>query len=589
MPDELEPLFPEMPEDLSALTLKELNELLAEHQEAAKLIEDDDKGFLLGLTDEQILSQFKAGAKQIKAILAEKDGREEERAGTFDIARDMMKKAFAVEAKAEEPVEEEAAPVEEEAAPDEAEETEAPVAEAAEVVTEEEPEPVTAAVEKPAPPAASPEHQLKPQSKEMLSFVASGGAGLPPGQPLESKSQIGKALASQRIQFGSSVQHHSGGMREFFRTASLDYGDIFPEDRYLDRNAAQNLEKINEVGNPFTPAGQAALTASGGSCAPYEPRYSIPQLASAATPVENSLPFYRASRAGISVPTPGTIGDVLVDQAGGAITTIEMAEDAAGGTFATKTCQDWTCPTYVDVAVTTIAACREFGNMVNMAFPEFVENQMELTRAQMARTSETYLLERIKALSVNVTSGANTASGLAYFVDAIAKSKYNMIGNLRLPLGTRFTALLPYVLREVFTVDNIFTLDGNRFNSIDSILGYLASTGVDVVWYMDGNFAAGDDMIPDGSQGAGALEAWANTFQWAFYPSGTFLGIDMAELNLGVVRDSTLNATNDFDIFFERFLNVARIGPAQAAYWETTTLCANGMLAPAGTARSCES
>ena len=60
-------------------------------------------------------------------------------------------------------------------------------------------------------------------------------------------------------------------------------------------------------------------------------------------------------------------------------------------------------------------------------------------------------------------------------------------------------------------------------------------------------------------------------------------------LELGIVRDSTLNSTNDFQIFGERFRNVARIAPAQAAYWETTTLCAVGQFPPAGTARTCES
>jgi len=62
----------------------------------------------------------------------------------------------------------------------------------------------------------------------------------------------------------------------------------------------------------------------------------------------------------------------------------------------------------------------------------------------------------------------------------------------------------------------------------------------------------------------------------------------MAELNLGIVRDSTLNSTNDFQIFGETFENVARIGPAQAAYWETTDICAVGSFPPAGTARTCD-
>jgi hypothetical protein len=54
------------------------------------------------------------------------------------------------------------------------------------------------------------------------------------------------------------------------------------------------------------------------------------------------------------------------------------------------------------------------------------------------------------------------------------------------------------------------------------------------------------------------------------------------------VRDSTLNATNDFQVFGERFRNLVRIAPAQAAYWVTSDLCASGQFPPAGTARTCD-
>ena len=63
--------------------------------------------------------------------------------------------------------------------------------------------------------------------------------------------------------------------------------------------------------------------------------------------------------------------------------------------------------------------------------------------------------------------------------------------------------------------------------------------------------------------------------------------IYMAELNLGIVRDSTLNSTNDFQIFGETFENVALIGPQQAAYWITATLCPNGEFPGTGTAIAC--
>jgi hypothetical protein len=299
--------------------------------------------------------------------------------------------------------------------------------------------------------------------------------------------------------------------------------------------------------------------------------------------VEDALPMVAAERGGFNIPTPTTLVDAT-----DAITTIEEAEDALGGTFATKACLDLSCPTYTETAVTIIAACREFGNLNAMAWPEKIRHEIEITRAMLARVSETYLLERIKALSINTTSGAATLSGLSYLVDAIAKSQFGIRGRLRLPRTARFVALLPAVILDMLLVDTVQTIDGNRFRSREGLDEYLRSTGIDPVYYLDGDFAAGDDMIPDAAQAAGALESWPNTFQWAIFPQGTFMGMVMPELNLGVVRDSTLNSTNDFQVFWERFLNVARVGPAQAAYWNTTTLCAVGQFPPAGTARTCE-
>ena len=58
------------------------------------------------------------------------------------------------------------------------------------------------------------------------------------------------------------------------------------------------------------------------------------------------------------------------------------------------------------------------------------------------------------------------------------------------------------------------------------------------MYYLDGQFAAGTDQTPDAAQTAAALDAFPDTIQWAMYPQGAFLGIDMGVLELGIVRDS---------------------------------------------------
>ena len=118
-------------------------------------------------------------------------------------------------------------------------------------------------------------------------------------------------------------------------------------------------------------------------------------------------------------------------------------------------------------------------------------------------------------------------------------------------------------------------------------MAYLRSVGIDPMFYLDSP-STGTTQLPDASQTAAAIDALPDNVQWAIYPDGAFLGIDTGSLELGIVRDSTLNSTNDFQVFGERFRNLVRIAPAQAAYWVTSDLCANGKFPPAGTARTCD-
>jgi hypothetical protein len=277
-----------------------------------------------------------------------------------------------------------------------------------------------------------------------------------------------------------------------------------------------------------------------------------------------------------------TIGDIT-----SAISTITEENDALGGTFATKSCQDLSCPTFTDVPVTVIAHCREYGNLNAMAWPEKIAHENDLTMAAHARTAESYLLDRIKALSINVTNGAETLGALIYLVDAIVKASFGIRGRLRMNPNARFRALMPAWVPPMLALDTVQTIDGNRFRSEAELVSYLRSLGIDPVFYLDSP-STGTTQLPDSAQTATTIDALPDNVQWAIFPEGAFIHVDSGGLELGIVRDSTLNSTNDYQFFGETFENVARIAPAQAAYWVTSDLCAIGQFPPAGTARTCD-
>ncbi len=601
-------LFPTLPKDLTTLSDEELAAYLDQSVKAHEKIMLDDPEYLKGLSADEIHTQHLAGAEGIKALNAETQARVEA-AAAFAAGKDeldaeikaVLEPKAEAEAEAEDDDENgdedekpaEDAPAEEEAAPEaEAEATEevADTREKVLVADATEPEPTKPRLRR-APPAPAADRVAVNEPEKALAFVASGLVpSTVPGTVFEDRSGLAEGQAKMAKALGSPT-HSEYGREERYLVATLDYSENYPEDRVLHPSDWQaNSEKIAAVGSPYLgDAGVDALVASGGFCAPLEPIYSMPQLASRDRPVRDALPNFRAQRGGVNVPTPTTIADAM-----GAITVITAAEDELGGTFATKACLDMDCPTYSEYAVTVISHCREFGNLNSFAWPEKIAHENELTMAAHARIAEGYILGQIKSLSVKVSSGAETLGALIYLMDAITKSQFGIRSRLRLPNEARFVALLPRVALDILLLDTVQT-QYDRYRSKRDIEDYLAGVGVDVTWYMDtplnasGQGPDGPSMIADAAQGdQAALEAFPDTIQWGLFPAGTFLHLDMASLELGIVRDSTLNSTNDFQIFGESFENVARIGPPQAAYWETTDICANGNFPPAGTTRTCD-
>jgi len=592
-----EALAPTLPEDLTEMSDEDLASLLKEHDVAATLIEEGDAEFTKGLEPEEILAQGEVVLAQMEAIVAEQNARVEgakqfdEKIGTLAERRKALLGAE------ETPAEDEPAPED-----DPAPEDEPDALAAAEVTPEDEPddepeveEPKAKAKEELAPTApvvrlrrsapATPADRERGTTGAVLT-AAAGVDGARSGAVISDPLDYARIVAKTAQRHGR-VNHHAAGTEQRVLIASAAIP--FPEERKLhptDWDA--NADKIRKIvpgtipGVPGYELTPEVLVASGGLCAPLEPIYSMPNFASEARPVRDALPSFQADRGGVNVPAATTIGDIT-----SAITVIEESDDALGGTFATKSCQDLECPAYTETAVTIISHCREYGNLVAMSWPEKIAHENALTMAAHARSAETYLLDRIKLLSVNVTNGAETLGALIYLVDAIVKAKFGIMGRLRMDENARFRALIPFWVPDMLALDTVQTIDGNRFTSKGELVSYLRGLGIEPVFYLDSP-SDGTTQLPDTSQAAGALEALPDNVQWAIYPEGAFIHVDMGTLELGLVRDSTLNSTNDHQLFGESFENVARLAPAQACYWVTSDLCAVGQFPPAGTARTCD-
>jgi hypothetical protein len=363
---------------------------------------------------------------------------------------------------------------------------------------------------------------------------------------------------------------HEGGVEEKTLIAAAHFA--FPPERVLRPNDAEgNNAKIRSIGNPFLGVeGRNALVASGGLCAPLTPFYDIPDFAVTDRPVRDALPSFQAERGGISVPSVSTIGDITT-----AISVIEEADDAAGGTFATKSCQDLDCPVWTDVAVGAISHCREYGNFNSRAWPEGIAHENNLTMAALSRTADARLLNRIKALSINVTQAAIGAQLNMYasLVYAITRMEAGVRYRLRLERGTQYRVIMPEWVADALAADSAAT-QFTRWDAQAQMAAHLANIGVTIAW-------SKDTVNTGTSQGfanetASAIDDFPDDVQFPFFVEGEFLHLDSGVLELGIVRDSTLNSTNDYQVFGETFENVARIGPTQGALWATVDVCPSG-------------
>ena len=575
-------LFAALPEDLSTASDEELAKLLADHESAKELILNEDDKFLEGLDANEILAQLETGGNQYQLLLAEQTAR-----GTAHEAYQAKKaeglKAF--EPKAEEEVDEDDGAVTEEALEVVAEEEVEEVAEEPVLVTasaEVEPEPVVETVRfSRKPPAPSPERTPIEEPAKGTALVAAGEMSLQFKNDLtrDSLAELVKATATHHgpmPKIDPPGKYRFGGPEHKFARAEFE----FPPERELTDNINENTDKIRAVVVDSFPGGvgKYSLTASGGLCAPLEPIYTMPNFGTTAEPVWDAIPIFRAARGGVNVPTPTTIADITT-----AISSISEENDALGGTFATKSCQAMECPPYTEVAVNIIAHCREYGNLNARAWPEKIAHENELTMQALSRTSETFILDRIKALSINVTQ-AEILSAYSDLVHALTKAAAGIRYRLRMPAGARFNVVMPEWIGDLLAAD-VANAQFDRYQAQAAMVGHLASLGFRVTLYKD-------DVTGGTSQGfaaeaAGALDDFPDDVQYAIFPEGQFIGIDSGVLELGIVRDSVLNATNDFQVFGERFRNLAMLGPAQSALWVTQGICPSGEFPALGTALSC--
>lgn len=447
-------------------------------------------------------------------------------------------------------------------------EAEASVVETAEVVPTEEPaatefateevESITESSEDPVTASNTPNElefeapeDLRPAPKAVAPVVITAGADLPgitAGSEFSSISEVAQALLSRKHGMGRT----SGGDGEQHTVAT--FSTSFPSERMLNANDIEgNRAKINAVVSP------EAIVAAGGLTAPVETSYDIFELGETSVrPVRDALAVFGADRGGLRFMTPPVLADLE-----GAVSVWTMQDDIDASTpeapNPVKPCLRVAAGVEVTVYTDAIPLCLTFGNLSSRAYPELVERHTQLGMVQHARFAETRLLTRIGALSTQVSAAAELGAARDIFVQieqaaAAYRSRYRLDPNASLRV------IFPEWFKNALRADLTKQLPGDgregTFNLADAeINGWFNTRNINVSWHLDGE--TGQIF---GAQADGALLGFPSNVIWYLFSEGTFLFLDGGTLDLGLVRDSTLNGTNDYKIFLETFEGVAKVG-----------------------------
>lgn len=429
-------------------------------------------------------------------------------------------------------------------------ETEAPASEETTAQTE---EPVTASStpEFQAPEDLAPEIAEETEVKGLPTTIVAGAdiPGVAMGSELPNLRSVAQALMDRKKAMGRTT----GGNGEQALVASIR--TTFPEDRLL--NSADfdgNATKIDAITK--TASAPGALVAAGGFLAPVPVRYELFGFGTTERPVKDSLAVFGADRGGLRYITPPVLTDL-----NGAVSLWTKDDDIAALTDPNiqKPCIRVAAGEEITVEVEAIPLCLTFGNMGARSYPELVERHTELAMIQHARFAETRLLTRIGSLSTQVSATAQLGAvrDILGQVDRAASGYRN---RHRIADDTPLRVIFPAWFKDALRSDIAKQIPGDGLEDTlalaeSQINSWFRARYINITWTIDGETGQ-----IQGAQANGALNNYPANVIWYLFAEGTFLFLDQGILDLGLVRDSMLNSTNDYKVFLETFEGVAKVG-----------------------------
>jgi hypothetical protein len=319
---------------------------------------------------------------------------------------------------------------------------------------------------------------------------------------------------------------------------------------------------------------QQALVAGGGWCAPSELTYNFFNIATSDGLID--LPTVGISRGGIKYPVSPSMADVQLapfvsgfSNASVPWLWTETDDQATVTGTPNKPCYRIPCPSFSETRLECYGVCVTAGNLTDDAYPELTANTLRLVMTAHAHAMNTRLIATMVGLSSAAVTGGEL-TGAAAASDPVTqilgatelaaidyREKYAMAGDsvLEVVFPRWVKAVIRAALRHRVAVTEFDETDAEivaLFGGLNVRAQFVAD------WQVRGAGQFGT---------ATAMTAWPVTLDFMLYAAGTFIKGNGLTLDLGVVRDSTLNAENDFTAAWSEECHlVARVGHESKIY-----------------------
>ena len=367
-----------------------------------------------------------------------------------------------------------------------------------------------------------------------------------------------RELGERMIAAHEMGRSKKGGGRELHAVAQFSTKNSHPY------TATDSLEaNFGELQRMRQDLQGGSLTAAGFS-APAQPVYDFFSI-STETGLVN-LPTFNAPRGRVTFPVSPSFDTLYTSAAiSGAIGGDSYTGDDDSNTIS-KTVYTPTNPSTTTCSVAGRPKIVQFSNFDQLFNPEFVAHiEAETMRAHAHLVNEDHLIALV-ALATAV-GGGNPGGGTLVNVSQVVgfeakayRDKYRMAPDAPLDL------IAPAWLEGALAADVIARSATTDYaNAVSRANAVWTGMGINVQYVYDWQQLLG-------------FGGWPATVDLLFYAPGTFVRLDGGSIDLGIVRDSTLNLTNDFQTFMETFEGVCMPGH-EAILIDDLTVCPTGYAA----------